>query len=279
MSRLPLSLIVVLVLAASGCGDSDDSTQAAQTAAAPKAEAPAPKPAKAATASQYAGPDIAGLYLGMSPDEVKAVLSAYDPAMRVQESSQFFEYSALGKRYKTERFLVLTQGQMPGGSVVLSAGYTFPPEAPRVVAITRTHRQTSEPLTQADYAKALIEKYGTPVEDVKNDRAGAQAERILKWKLPGSGNIDCVHSASIGNGVLDRFVKDGRKMAVETVTPAYAAQCNGVFEYTLRGEPVTQANGTLFDVRALAKSEFETQAWVQQQVAEKSKTGTQAPKL
>jgi hypothetical protein len=68
-------------------------------------------------------------------------------------------------------------------------------------------------------------------------------------------------------------------MAEADVTPDYAADCAGLFEYTLRGDPVTNASGTLFDVWAQAKSEFEAREWVQQQVAEKSRTGTAAPKL
>lgn len=66
---------------------------------------------------------------------------------------------------------------------VLPVGYSYPPGEACVVAITRLHRQTTEPLTQADY------------------------------------------------------------------------------------------------VRAQADAEFEAQKWLQQQVAEKSRTGTEAPKL
>ena len=91
--------------------------------------------------------------------------------------------------------------------------------------------------------------------------------------------MNCINGVTIANSVLNSFVKDGRKMAEENVTPDYAAQCDAVFKYTLRGDPVTQANGNISDVSAWAQSEFEARDWVQQQVDEKSKTGTQAPKL
>jgi hypothetical protein len=117
------------------------------------------------------------------------------------------------------------------------------------------------------------------VEDIDNGRADARAERTLKWTLPGTGSTPCVKGASVGNAVLDRFVREGRRMAEADVTPDYAAGCAGVFEYTLRGDPVTNASGTLFDVWAQAESEFEAREWVQQQVEEKSRTGTTPPKL
>lgn len=289
MIRLPLFQILALSLVVSSCGGSDDSTissaedpshidAAAAQPTSQTTQPPATQPAKSTMGSRI-GPDIAGLYLGMTPEEVNAVMEAYDASMRIQDTSRYFEYNALGKRYKTDSFLVATHAQMPGGNVGLSVGYSYPPSEPRVVSITRLHRQTTEPLTQADYAKALIDKYGQPVVDVDNGRTDSRAERTLKWELAGTGNTSCVNSASTGNSVLDRFVKEGRKMADVDVTPDYAAQCAGLFEYTLRGEPVTNASGTIFDVWAQAKSEFEARTWVQQQVAEKSKTGTEAPKL
>lgn len=117
------------------------------------------------------------------------------------------------------------------------------------------------------------------MEDINNGRTDSRAERTLKWKLPGTGDVSCVNGASVGNSVLDRFVNAGRKMADADVTPEYAAQCAGLFEYTLRGEPVTNTSGTIFDVWGQARSEFEARDWVQQQVGEKSKIGTEAPKL
>jgi hypothetical protein len=206
-------------------------------------------------------------------------MKAYDANMRIQDTSRYFEYNALGKRYKTDSFLVATHGQMQGGAGGLSVGYSYPPAEPRVVSITRSHRQTTEPLIQADYVQALIEKYGQPAEDINNGGVGARAERTLKWRLAGTGNTPCVLGPSVGNAVLDRFVRDGRRMAEADVTPDYAADCAGLFEYTLWGDPVTNASGTLFDVWAQAKSEFEAREWVQEQVTEKSRTGTAAPKL
>lgn len=285
MSRLPLLLILMLGVVLSGCGQDEGTvTPEANHQAAPGqaidnngSVTPQTTAQPKAISRQPTGPDIAGIYLGMTPDEAREKMTAYDADMQIQDSSLYFEYNALGKRYKTDSFLAATIGQMTGGRGGLSVGYSYPPKEPRVISITRIHRQTTAPLTQADYLKALIDKYGPPVEDSNNGRTGSRAERTLKWTLPGTGSTICTKSASVGNGVLDRFVKDGRKMA--DPTPEYAADCAGLFEYTLMGEPVTQANGVIFDVWALAKSEFESRDWVQQQVDEKSRTGTEPPKL
>jgi len=277
---------VGLLVTACGGGDSTSAsitpvadTLADEHQAAPPTQHAAPRVQGKTGVNRDAAPDIAGVYLGMTPEEALASMKAYDANMRIQDTSRYFEYNALGKRYKTDDFLVATHGQMQGGAGGLSVGYSYPPGEPRVVSVTRLHRQTTEPLTQADYVQALLEKYGQPAQDIDNGGVGARAERTLKWRLAGTGNTPCVLGASVGNAVLDRFVRDGRRMAEADVTPDYAADCAGLFEYTLRGDPVTNASGTLFDVWAQAKSEFEAREWVQQQVAEKSRTGTAAPKL
>ncbi|MCA8887461.1 MAG: hypothetical protein KDA46_01440 [Parvularculaceae bacterium] len=288
MRKLSLFPLLALGLAANGCGGDDaaasaeqasqtDQASAAQNAQ-PAANSPA-KPARKPAGGNFSGPDIGGLHLSMTPEDVKAAMQAYDANIKIQDTSQYFEYAALGKRYKTDSFLIATHGQLPAGAGVLAVGYSYPPQPPRVVSITRTHRQASEPLTQADYAKALIDKYGAPVEDASNGKPSFQAERILKWKLAGSGDTTCTNGVSIANSVLGGFVKDGRKMAEETITPDYAAKCDALFKYTLVGDPVTQANGVISDIAAWAASEFDARDWVQQQVDEKSKTGTEPPKL
>lgn len=289
MSRISLLQILALSLLVSSC-DNDDSATSANTNTKPSAlssaaTAPPTEQSQSAahktkmTTAHHFGPDIGGLHLGMTPEQVKAAMQTYDPNIKIQDTGQYFEYAALGKRYKTEKFLVATHGQLPSGSGSLAVGYSYPPNNPHVVAITRSHKQSTKPLSQTDYAKALIDKYGTPVEDTSNGKPSFQAERILRWKLTGSGNTTCVNGASIGNSVLNNFIRDGRKMAEENVTPDYAVECDAVFKYVLRGDPVTLASGTLSDISAWAKSEFEARNWVDQQVAEKSKTGTEAPKL
>ncbi|MEZ5917936.1 MAG: hypothetical protein R3C40_10320 [Parvularculaceae bacterium] len=49
-------------------------------------------------AGNYSGPDIGQLHLGMTPEDVKAAMLAYDANIKIQDTSQFFEYAALGKR-------------------------------------------------------------------------------------------------------------------------------------------------------------------------------------
>lgn len=287
MKKFTLVPLVGLSLFIAGCGGSDESTQSSQPTAdqsnVAAAEKPAATPASPTSPGRSnqssSGPDIGGLFLGMTPEEVKAAMQAYDPAIKIQDQTQYFEYAALGKRYKTAPFLIGTFGTLPAGGGSLAVGYTYPPNSPRVVAITRIHRQSVKPLTQADYAKALIEKYGQPIQDNNEGSTSAQAVRNLVWKLPGSGDVTCINGVSIGNSALNSFVKDGRKMAEENVTLEYAEQCDAVFKYGLNGDPVTQANGQILDVRAQTRSEFEAREWVQQQINEKSQTGTEAPKL
>lgn len=284
MRKLTLIHTVAIGLIASSCGGAGNPAgdPGADGASASRPPAQSSQPAGvsgAATERDTGGPDIGGLQLGMTPEEVRVAMQAYDPGIKIQDTHQQFEYAALGKRYKTDSFLIATHGMLPAGAGTLAAGYTYPPDSPRVVAITRIHRQNINPLTQADYGAALIEKYGSPAEDTNNGKSGSLAERTLKWKLDGSGETGCVNGAAVADSTLNRFVKDGRKMAADAVTPDYAAQCDGVFEYTLRGDPVTNASGALADIAAQAGSEFQARSWVQQQANEKSQPGSEAPRL
>ena len=284
MIRSPAFFVLALYLALAGCSEADEAPPAAPSAPAANAS-DAPPPARqdtvspappAAPVGQYSGPDIAGIHLGMTPDEARALIQAYDDNIQIQDATNYFRYNALGKSYQTDPFLVATIGTLTNGRGSLAVGYSYPPEPPRVMSISRNHRQSVEPLTQADYVKALVDKYGTPVEDTDNGRAGAGAERVLRWTPPGNGSVVCTDGVSTGNPVLRHMQLDGRRVEP---TPELAATCAGVFKYLLRGDPVTIAVGTLMDVAAQARSEFEAQDWVQELVAEKSRTGTAPPKL
>lgn len=278
----------VLFLAACGGDSGEDATTAADNATPTESnmEARGNESVRSAVATNekkktnnaYSGFDIAGIYLGMSPEEVEAVLKSSDPNIVIKQDAINFKYSALGKRYQTESFPTYINGTIPGGNLSLSARFSYPPAPLKVIGIYRTHRQQVEPVPQALYVESLIEKYGSPTMDSGSTVSGQQVERILEWHI--GGTTQCLTKGgevSSTPPLLDRIKKDGRRL--ENPTPDFTDQCISMLRYSLRGDPVVQANGGMLDVSAGARAEFETQRWIQSLIDEKSRTGTEKPSL
>ena len=292
MKMLPMAIIALPLLVLSACaGDTGDTGEqaasspgpgaaaadqaAARTDASRRAEAGAP-PSGAARIRAYSGFDIAGLYLGMSPEEATAAIQAYDPSIAIKQDAINFTYNALGKRHRTDSFVHYMGGTVPGGSVSLEVRLSYPPEPLKVVAISRGHRQQVEPLSQAMYVESLIEKYGPPARDSGSVTNGQRVERTLEWPF-GSGTVQCLPDGAEVQStppILDRIQR-----RLPNPTPESVESCISMLRYVLRGDPVTQASGGMFDVPAAAKAEFANQAWIQSLIDEKSKTGTERPRL
>lgn len=291
MKWLPMMIVTLPLVFLTACagdtgGNGDPGQQAASTQS---ASAPAPGGNAASASSSrtessptgarpksYSGFDIAGLYLGMSPEEVTAAIKAYDPDIAIRQDAINFTYNALGKRHRTESFAHYMGGSVPGGAVSLEVRFSYPPEPLQVVAIYRGHKQQVEPLTQAMYVESLIEKYGAPARDTGSSTTNQRIERTLEWPI-GNGSVQCMPDGAEVNStppVLERIQR-----RLPNPTPEAVASCVSMLRYVLRGDPVLSASGSMFDVPAAARAEFEHQAWIQSLIDEKSKTGTERPRL
>lgn len=133
--------------------------------------------------------NIVGLRLGMSVEETKAALKAYDPAITLDEHWQYFAYSdGVNHGLRTEDFIaymdayrqVISDNQW--GSEGISLFFSSPPGEARLVAIDRRLDNTPNPLTSQQFREALVAKYGTPASD------DGQA---MRWLFP-EGKVDCV---------------------------------------------------------------------------------------
>lgn len=271
--RTGLGLLLCLSLAA--CNGDSTSADTAQPGGRDE-----PPPAASGPRSTASGPDIAGIQLGMTMAEAEAKLKEYDPNIRLQTSSRVFTYYALGARYKTEPqpVAIIGQSNVDGARVQIEVGFTYPPNPPRVVSISRNHSQTSAPPSEETYVASLIEKYGKPARDYVGE-IGSTPRRFLEWSI-GGGSTPCLAEggrAYAGDPVTEQLVRNGQRVANPTL--ADVEDCASVFRYMLTGDPVTAALGFIADVATAARAELETQAWIEQLIAEKSQAGSDKPKL
>lgn len=286
MKMLPLAIVSASLFYLAACtGDSGGqpaSTDSSNTTAdKPAASAAANsrsaevKPVASASRSKtYSGFDIAGIYLGMSPEEVTAAMKAYDPSIVIKEDLISFNYNALAQRYKTDSFPQYMVGTVPGGTISLDVRFTYPPEPLTVVMVSRGHKQQVEPVSQALYVESLVEKYGTPAVDSGSMNTRNGVERVLEWPI-GNGTVQCMpEGAGSTPPILDRIAR-----RLPDVSPGSVETCISTLRYVLRGDPVLRANGVMFDVAAAAKAEFASREWIQSLIDEKSKAGDEKPKL
>lgn len=284
-------LLFAFALAA-GCGGG--STEAPQGAVSTPASA-APTGAQNAAASTgtgttaparsprtYSGPDIAGIFIGMTQAEVEAVIRAYDPEAVFQYNQSTYRYTALDRRLETEPFLSTLVAGAENRSVIFQVRFSPPPGEGRVVGIRRNHNQRTAPLTQADYAASLVDKYGAPSEDVSSGE-GNRVQRKLTWRDTRPGRVECVVSSGTnlpglplsGGNILDTLSGPQGNLAAAGAVD----NCALVMTYQLNQDPVFQAGGLLYDVEAAAKGEQAAQEWVRALQAEASRPGTERPTL
>jgi hypothetical protein len=183
----------------------------------------------------------------------------------------------MGARYKTDSFVNYMGGSTYASKLSLAVRLSYPPEPLKVVGIYRGDRHQDSPIPQSVYVESLIEKYGPPTSDSGTVGTGQNAERTLDWPF-GNGTVDCFASdVGASPPILDGMVQNGRRYP--DPTPEFAQQCISRLRYVLRGEPVTQANGSMLDVAASAEAEFANRAWIQLLIDEKSAPGTDRPRL
>lgn len=306
MKTLAITISTLAMLSLAACGGdtgggapagtsgTSDAANAASMAT-PSASSPSPAnrvqpgaavtdPAAAATAARpstarsYTGFDMAGIYLGMSPEEVEAAMRAYAADITIKKDLISFDYNALGARYKTDSFVHYIGGSTYGGKLSLDVRFSYPPGPLEVVGMSRGDRHQDSPIAQSVYVESLIEKYGPPATDTGSVDTGGRVERTLEWPI-GNGTVQCLSKGTetTTNPVLDRMSQDGRRYP--NPTPEFAQQCISMLRYVLRGEPVVRASGSMLDVVASANAEFEARAWIQSLVDEKSSPGTERPTL
>lgn len=145
--------------------------------------------------------DIAGLRLGMTPDEARQALIAFGaPAEKIQESRAKFWFMDGDNRHETPDFI----DRMNGSNDVLKNGrwvrdgfeldFSPPPEGGRLVRITRNIENSVDAPTIGDYRSALVDKYGPPDQQISGNPI---------W-MRGPGKADCVTGAK-GKGA-DAYV-------------------------------------------------------------------------
>jgi hypothetical protein len=291
MNKLAITMycLPALILAACG-GDAGGSTTGKTTESSPGTVDQTQSPGTGTTAAtertesrnissnSYTGFDMAGIYLGMSPEEAEMVIEDYAPDMAIKKDLINFDYNALGTRYKTDSFITYMGGSTYGGKLSLGVRFSYPPNPLKVVGISRGDRHQDSPIPQSVYVESLIEKYGPPALDTGSSGTGERAERTIEW-LIGDGTVQCLAKGveTMSGPVLDRISQGGRRYP--DPTPEFTQQCISMMRYVLRGEPVIKASGSMLDVAASAKAEFEARAWIQSLIDERSKPGTEKPSL
>lgn len=290
MKKLAVRMCSLSALLLTACSSDSEGPTGQTAATSPHAVDPAPVQGTAATMvsegpqsrnvsrNSYTGFDMAGIYLGMTPEEVEMVIEDYAPEMAVKKDLISFDYNALGARYKTDSFINYMGGSTYGGTLSLDVRFSYPPNPPKVVGISRGDRHRNSPISQSAYVESLIEKYGPPAMDTGSSGTGERAERTLEWVI-GNGTVQCLSKGveTMLSPVLDRMSQGGSRYP--NPTPEFTRQCISMLRYVLRGEPVVQANGSMLDVVASANAEFEARAWIQSLIDEKSTPGTDRPSL
>jgi len=229
--------------------------------------------------------DIIGLRLGMAVAEVKAALTAYDPAITIDEHWQYFIYSdGINHGLQTKAFLAYIDAYRQvisgnhWGSEGISVFFSSPPEEARVVAVTRTLDNTPDPLTSQQFREALVAKYGAPASESSHE---------VRWLFP-EGKVDCVLNSGSYHPTHDDFLQHvfqgGIAGRMNNPQAKDLSDCAAYLVYRVGtgSLPASSVTALMVDVAAKAGSELAANDWVDAlaEAARKAReSGATAPKL
>ena len=228
--------------------------------------------------------DIVGLRLGMTVAEVKAALSAYDPAITIDEQWQYYSYGDGVNVLRTEDFLAYINAHQQvisgdhWGSEGFSVFFSSPPEEARAVAVTRTLDNTPHPLTSQQFREALVAKYGAPASESSHE---------MRWLFP-EGKVDCVLNSGSYHPTHDDFLRHvfqgGVAGRMNNPQAKDLSDCAAYLVYRVGTGtfPASSVSALMIDVAAKATSELAANEWVNglAEAARKTReSGAEAPKL
>lgn len=233
--------------------------------------------------------DIAGLRLGMSPDEARQALIAYGvPTDKIQEARASFWFMDGDKRHETAEFI----DRINGNKDVLKDGrwvrdafelrFAPPPEGGALVRIRRQVENSVDAPTAGDYRSALQAKYGPPDQD----KFG-----VLLWmRGPGKGECKPQGKGDDGGAYVKGVYRSirGRVSLEHPVNPRLVRgpeDCAVTMSYTIGtmdAQPAKRVSAELVDPGAWVKAHLAAMAEVarQQEAAVKTRdAGASKPTL
>jgi hypothetical protein len=226
--------------------------------------------------------DIAGLKLGMSPEQAKAALKAFgiDPS-RIRESKASYQYTDGVNAHSTAEFLDRIGAdkieRKNGQRVVDNFDLRFapPPKGGQLVMVRRRTDNPVDPPTVGDYRAAILDKHGKP--DI--DKSGS-----LMWLEPRNA-VNCTGSAPQAvAGILASIYmgSDQTGWRLNELRNAKKvrepSQCARMLEYRMPSspnQPATSVTAVLVDVPGWGTAYLATLGWIdeQRQAAVKAREG------
>lgn len=237
-------------------------------------------------------PDIAGLKLGMSPEQAKAALVAFGiDTDKIQETVSSYRYTDGVNSHNTVEFLdriTASTSEFRNGKRiedVFELSFAPPPEGGQLVRVYRQSDNPVDPPTVGEYRAAIFDKYGPPDED--------NIDSTLKWLNPHDA-VACTITApreikDIMSSIYNGNEKYGWRLhQLKNANKVSApAQCARILEYKnlpsyQSNQPAKSVIVTLVDVPGWGTAYLATLEWIetQRQAAVKQREGRASkPKL
>jgi hypothetical protein len=168
----------------------------------PEGNAAVTQSGKASVVSGGTGPDVLGLRIGMSPEETRAVFKsrgwASDGYREVFGELQFSLSGGYPQAIPNSKYLALIDGLPidPSNELRLNVEFGPTPAQEGIVLVNRYQGfpPSSKP-TLDTFEKALVEKYGTPTDEGRNNKP-----LTYRWRYDRSGKL--IKSTSSMQGLV-----------------------------------------------------------------------------
>ncbi len=190
------------------------------------------------TSAGWAAPDwdVVGFKLGMSLDQARAAMKAYNARGQMKESLLKFSYSDGARQQETESFVASLEIYIPAppgtmDSETLSFEFTPPPQPQRLVRIRRTVATWSNPPSDERMLDSLTQKYGKPAS-LTTTGIGTRNRNGI-WVEP--GKPICGHQRGrqigmIGVGPSPRDLQRFRQYQQQGTAPRDLSTCSALLQ-------------------------------------------------
>ena len=238
--------------------------------------------------------DVAGLTLGMSPEDALKALRVHGVnEQSISESRLAFRYSdGLKHDHSTADFTHMIVAHVDGfvdgkrRTDTFNLFFSPPPEGGKLVAVRRTIDNRVDPVTNGQFRAAVLEKYGAPT---------VQTSANINWQF-GGGSRNCLNTSPNGIGIPipDAGSRNGKSILdmvyarkgvqydfsrFQTPRVASLDDCASMLQYNISpgdAQPATRVSAEMIDVKNWVNAELAAKTWVEglRQKAVKQREGS-----
>lgn len=221
--------------------------------------------------------EIAGIRLGMTEDEARAAIEAFDPTLEVTDVIGVYNYSDGVRQHQTPEFLDRIEA-LDRTKMGVKVYFSGPVGDVRVIAVTRQVDPLQNPPTVDQFRQSLVDRFGEPAGlngpgvnppmNIVWEEAGKPACTRMRDRTRNEVSLSVPPLQLMAS--VEEYFEKRRTTPIYYELPSDMARCGAVLNYDFgpTQDIVLAFTAELKDIGALVATERARNAWVSELEAE-----------